>query len=210
MFDMKIFSHDFVLQSLALFAFRCVSEVQWTSKHKEAPGRLASLLQGGCVGVWIAHNQYFSALASTSLYFIWDCFLNVCLGKGSYVTLMHHGVGLALCVYSIITSSFLDPGIQGQITRALIGMETTNLSVQAAFLAYHEFNYSYLMIPAALHFFVIRILVLGYHVHPFNTSVWKVIGTPFMNGLWAFTLIMWVIQMFWLALWVQRMIKKIN
>jgi hypothetical protein len=207
---MKLIIYDFVLQSLGLFAFRCVSEVQWISKHNESPGRLASLLQGACVGAWIAHNQYFSAIASTSLYFVWDFLLNMGLGKGSNVTLIHHGTGLALCAYSLITSSFLDPGIQGQITRALIGMETTNLSVQAAFLLYHEFNYSYFMIPAALHFLVMRILVLGYYVHPLNTHVWKVVNTPFMRGLWCTTLIMWIIQIFWLVLWIQRVVKKLN
>jgi hypothetical protein len=206
----NVFSYDYIAQSLALFAIRCTSEVQWSSKHKDSPGRLASLLQGVCVGAWILNNMYFKALASTSIYFILDCLLNISLGKGSGVTHAHHLLGLALCTYSIVTSSFLDNGIQGQITRALIQMETTNISVQGALLMYHEYNYVHLMIPAALHFFVVRILVLGYHVHPMNSSVWKVVTSKFMIGLWSTTLLMWIIQMFWFIIWIQHIVKKLS
>jgi hypothetical protein len=152
--------------------------------------------------------MFASAISSTLAYFVWDFALNILVGKGQLVTQLHHLIGIALCVYSLHTGSYLDPEIQGQITRALIQMESTNISFQAAFLVYHEYKYPHLMIPALLHFFIVRVLVLGYYVHPFNSDVHKVVDSRFMSGLWGITLAMWILQISWFLLWTSRIIQK--
>jgi hypothetical protein len=201
--------HDFAIQSLALFTLRCFTEMQWNSKRPEAPGRLASMIQGLCVGAWIVNNNYASAISSTLAYFVWDFALNIILGKGQSVTQFHHLIGFALCYYSLHTESYLDPGIVGQITHALIQMESTNISFQAAFLFYHEYKYPHLMIPALLHFFIIRVVVLGYYVHPLNLDVHKVVDSRFMSGLWGITLAMWILQISWFLLWASKIIQTL-
>ncbi len=193
---------------MALITFRFFTELQWDTKHKETPGKIASLFQGLCVGLWIMNDMYYSAIASTFLYFIWDYAINVSLGKDKLETQIHHLIGMALCFYSLDTSSYLKSNIEGDITRTLILMETTNISFQAAFVLYNEFGYTHMMIPAMIHFFVVRVLCLGHFINPLNPDLVVIINSRFMAALWAITFTMWMLQVAWISLWVKHTSKK--
>jgi hypothetical protein len=122
------------------------------------------------------------------------------------------GVGAALCAYAVNTQSFLKDGPPGDITRSLIFMETTNISFQASFVLYHELNYTAFMIPAILHFFVVRVLVLGHYIHPFEYpgGTW---GWIQQQGKLSYiipatlSLLMWVLQIGWCVLWLWKLAK---
>lgn len=200
-----------IYQSLALTLLRPLCEAVLVCKHPQTPGRIVSLLQGLCVSYWIAHNDYFSAIASTLVYFVVDYMYNFMYGSSNSLPMhIHHWAGAALCYFSVHTHSWDRPDVGGELTRSLILMETTNVSFHSAFMLFHEFDYAVLMVPALLHFFVVRVLRLGVFINPFNKEAWEVLffktyGNAFLLLL---CLSLWALQIAWCAMWTWRLLQE--
>jgi hypothetical protein len=199
-----------IYQSILLTLLRPFFEFSLTCKHPQTPGRIVSLVQGLCVSYWIAQNDYASAIGSTLVYFFVDYIFNYFFDTGNSLPMhLHHWVGGMLCYFAVQTQSWDRMDVGGELTRTLILMETTNVSFHTAFLVYNEYNQSVLMIPALLHFFVVRILRLGLPISPFNYDTW---GVVFMKSnenaaLLLLCLCLWALQIAWCSLWCYRILQ---
>lgn len=199
-----------IYQSLALTLLRPLLELTLPRKHVQTPGRCVSLIQGLCVSYWIAYNDYCFAISSTLVYFIVDYAFNFAFNTGNTLPMhIHHWVGAALCYFAVHTQSWDRLDLGGDLTRSLILMETTNVSFHTAFLLYHEFNDSVLMIPALLHFYVVRVMRLGLYINPFNHEAWGILF--FKNSINAamllFCLCLWALQIVWCITWCWRLLQ---
>jgi hypothetical protein len=200
-----------IYQSLAITLLRPLFELTLVVKHPQTPGRIVSLLQGLCVLYWIGQNDYSSAIASTLVYFIVDYIFNFVYCTSNNLPMhIHHWVGGALCYFAVHTQSWERTDVGGELTRSLILMETTNVSFHTAFLLYHGYQYAALMVPALIHFYVVRVLRLGLFINPFNEEAW---GVLFFKShanavLLMLCLCLWVMQIAWFLLWSWRLIQS--
>jgi hypothetical protein len=203
---------NFFYPTVLLVFVRPALEFALETKKSCTPGRIVSFLQGVLCATFLAQKDYESAIASTVIYFISDMSFNKGFGKTEpWPMVIHHICGTLICLYSLHTQSWKESNeVESYVTRSLILMETTNISFQTSMVFYNEFEYVYIMVPAMLHFFVVRVLCLGYYVHPLNQTTMDYVvkgdATVKFQYFLAFTL--WAMQMFWFLIWVFKAFTK--
>lgn len=145
--------------------------------HRATPGRLVSLLHG----IFCSMLLFGGAPAGTEMavklsaaYFVKDFVCNAVFNPSDVWrvdSVLHHTVGFFLCAGSALYKTYdtSHPGFA--ITRALVAMETTNVTFQAILVLKNE-NIAYpriMDVLAVLHWATLRILNLGMAV--FATQV---------------------------------------
>ena len=204
----------FFFPSMFLVLARPILEITLVRKKDCTPSRIVSLLQGALCAVLLAHKDYESAIASTVIYFMADTGFNWAFGKIERLPMvLHHMFGLLICLYSVHTQSWKESNqVESNVTRSLILMETTNISFQISMILYHEFDYTATMVPAMLHFLVVRVLRLGYYVSPTNATTLDYVlkGSATVKAQYFLAMSLWVMQMFWLLTWVYKALINVG
>jgi hypothetical protein len=201
----------FFFPSMALVLARPLFEFILPRQKDCTPSRIVSLLQGALCAALLTVNDYESAIASTVIYFFADLGFNWAFGKVERLPMViHHVCGALICMYSLHTHSW-HKKVEGDITRSLILMETTNISFQTSMILYNEFGHVPAMVPAMLHFLVVRVLCLGYSVNPFNMTIIRyVMETSTLKFYYFIALSLWAMQVFWFVTWVCKVVIKLG
>ena len=170
----------------------------------QTPSRLAGLVHGVLCSVELAEGNWSNAVQSTGLFFALDALLTLAYRRGlAWDTAFHHVLGMALCLFSVLTQSF-DAGHFGcDVTRALILMEVSNpllhllvtlrkegLQAKVPPLALQVMQGVFLM-----QFAGIRIGLLGHALY--NVSGVLASATQFEMGMVWISLSMWTLQWMW-------------
>ncbi len=204
----------FFFPSMFLVLARPILEFTIIRKKDCTPSRLVSYLQGALCATLLAYDDYQSAVASTFIYFVADLGFNWAFGKIERVPMiLHHVFGALICLYSLHTHSWHPSKVvESDVTRSLILMETTNISFQACMILYNEFGYIPTMVPAIIHFFVVRVLRLGYYVNPLNATTLQYVleGNSTIKFQYFLALSLWVMQVFWFVTWVCKVVVKLG
>jgi hypothetical protein len=199
----------FLYESIAVVCLRVALELALPYKHASTPGRITGFVHGAACAYWAFHQDWLSAIAATFLYLVSDTVLNAASPKPrDFSMLLHHILGAALCFYAIDHGFWRGNTPEADLTNSLVFMETTNLSVQVAFIAFYEFEYTYFMTPAFLHFLVVRVGCLGHYILTHFTYFW-LNKSLFLKGLYGIVSLLWIQQIFWSLLWLRRLLAEL-
>jgi hypothetical protein len=199
---------SFVYEAMAMIILRGGLEIALPRKHESTPGRIVSAAHSLACGWWISNNDWESAIAATFLYFVSDGVMHLKIQPLNYTMLLHHFLGAVLCFAAIHFQLWRGDTPEAALTNSLIMMETTSVSVQAAFIAYQEFEYAALMTPALIHFTVVRVICVGDAVLK-NVDYFRVHKSYSILLLYAFSCVIWLQQIVWALLWAKRLLKEL-
>lgn len=199
---------SFVSEAIGVLLLRVALEFALPRKHESTPGRIVSAVHSLFCGYWISESDWQSAIAATLLYFVYDAALNFAFQEhSSKFMLIHHILGAVLCYAAIHFQLWKGETPAAAITNSLIMMETTSLTVQAAFIAYYEFEYAALMTPALIHFVVVRVICVGQPILKHYDYLTQ--GPIFLFCLYGVSCVLWVQQIVWAFLWTQRLLAEL-
>jgi hypothetical protein len=198
----------FLYESLGVLFLRGILEAGLPFKHPSTPGRIVSAIHSASCAWWISANDWNSAIASTFLYFVSDGIMHAANANPNKIMIVHHILGAVLCFAAVHFQLWEGYIPAADITKSLIMMETTSLSVQAAFLAFQEFDFEDLMTPALLHFIVIRVICVGHPIIKHFQTV-RDSQSLFYYNLYAISCFLWLQQIFWAAMWTWRLLKRL-
>lgn len=198
----------FVYESIGVTLLRVALELGLACKNPNTPGRIVSAVHSLACAMWISSSDWQSAISATFLYFMSDGIMNLASQPSNILMMVHHILGAVLCFAAIHFRLWEGDTPEAAITNSLIMMETTSITVQAAFISYHEFEYADLMTPALLHFIVVRVLCVG---HPILThyEYVKASKSLVIHSLYVISCLLWLQQIAWSFLWTQRLLKEL-
>jgi hypothetical protein len=180
------------------------STFQHRVRDLQTPSRLFALLHGVLCSVSLAEGNWHDAVQSTGLFFALDALLTKAIHKSIPLdTALHHAMGMALCLFSVVTKSYESSHVGSELTRALILMETSNpllhllVTLRKEGLDHKLPRVALQIIQAIflLQFAGIRIGLLGHAL--FNMIKALDTATEFEIGMFWISLSMWLLQWMW-------------
>jgi len=200
---------SFVYESISVLLLRVALELGLPRKHETTPGRIVSAVHSTACAWWISDSDWQSAIAATLLYFVYDAALNVAFQeRTNKLMLIHHILGAFLCFAACHYQLWKGDTPEAAITNSLIMMETTSISVQAAFISYHEFEYAVLMTPALIHFVVVRVICVGHPIIKYY-GLFTQSSSLVLLCLYGVSCVLWLQQILWAILWTQRLLAEL-
>lgn len=169
----------------------------------QTPSRLAALLHGVLCSVALWEGQWMEAVQSTGLFFLLDAIMS---GKRlTWDTGFHHVLGVALCLFSVLTRSFEETHFGSELTRALILMEVSNpLLHLLVTLRKEKLEYKMPLMALQimqgvflLQFSGLRIGLLGRALYNMTLVLDK--ASEFELSMYWISFGMWILQWMWLV-----------
>lgn len=170
----------------------------------QTPSRVAALVHGVLCSAALLEGDWLEAVRSTGLFFGMDLALSLGFRQRlGWDTVMHHVLGLALCLFSVLTRSFHETHMGSDLTRTLILFETCNpllhllvtLRKEGLQARLPRWALQALQAVFLLQFAGIRLGKLGH-------SLWHLAlvfetATDFEKSMFFFSLAMWGLQWMW-------------